>query len=175
MSGNFASWYGAAGRHDARIHINLREGGHRPAGCVLHCGLPVLRNKSRTATAWQGRLKASQKRSHCYRNSVRDRALPGLASSSCPFANLAPPTSSRGWQVAERGLAFVRTFSELLAARQAEGHLPPLFREAWAHSACVSVAKTTFTAAQLASPQLEGQQQAPADRQGRPVGCAAYC
>ena len=76
-------------------------------------------------------------------------------------------------QVAERGLAFVRTFSELLAARQADGQLPLLFREAWAHSACVSLAKTTcaqFAAAQQrAIPPTEDQPPA-ADRQERPVG-----
>ena len=79
-------------------------------------------------------------------------------------------------QVAERGLAFVRTFSELLAAQQADGRLPPLFREAWAHSACVSLAKTTcaqFAAAKhVASPPLVDEQPpAAADRQERPVGC----
>ena len=97
---------------------------------------------------------------------------------ACRLPALTPLTNCHDWQVAERGLAFVRTFSELLVARQADGHLPPLFREAWAHSACVSVAKTTcahFAALQQKSPQLDGQQPAPADRQGRPVGCAAYC
>ena len=75
-------------------------------------------------------------------------------------------------QVAERGLAFVRTFSELLAAQQADGQLPPLFREAWAHSACVSLAKTTcaqFAVAKHVAPPAEEQPPA-ADRQERPVG-----
>ena len=80
-------------------------------------------------------------------------------------------------QVAERGLAFVRAFSELLAAQQADGRLPPLFREAWAHSACVSLAKTTcaqFAAAQhVAAPSPAEEQQPPAvDPQERPVGYA---
>ncbi len=81
-------------------------------------------------------------------------------------------------QVAERGLAFVRAFSELLAAQQADGRLPPLFREAWAHSACVSLAKTTtaqFAAAQQhVAPSPTEEQQPPAvDPQERPVGYAS--
>ena len=49
-------------------------------------------------------------------------------------------------QVAERGLAFVRSFSEILAGREAQGGVPPLFRECWAFSACVSLAKVTSRA-----------------------------
>ena len=44
-------------------------------------------------------------------------------------------------QVAERGLDFVRHFSDILAACQASEHLPPLFREAWAFSACISLSQ----------------------------------
>lgn len=45
-------------------------------------------------------------------------------------------------QVAERGLKFVQTFSELLARRESAGALPRLFRQAWAFSACLSLATT---------------------------------
>ena len=72
-------------------------------------------------------------------------------------------------------MAFVRTFSELLAARQADGQLPPLFREAWAHSACVSLAKTTcaqFADAKHVTPPPTEDQQPPADGQEKPVGYA---
>lgn len=65
-------------------------------------------------------------------------------------------------QVAERGLAFVRSISDVLGARQANGKLPPLFREAWAFSACVSLAGVTHRAnAALRARQIsaaEGQQ-----------------
>lgn len=46
-------------------------------------------------------------------------------------------------QVAERGLQFVHTFAQLLAEQQAASVLPQLFREAWAFSACISLATTT--------------------------------
>jgi len=46
-------------------------------------------------------------------------------------------------QVAERGLAFVKAFSDILAAQAAEGATPPLFREAWAFSACAALANAT--------------------------------
>lgn len=46
-------------------------------------------------------------------------------------------------QVAERGLQFVHNFAQLLAEQQAASVLPQLFREAWAFSACVSLATTT--------------------------------
>ena len=46
-------------------------------------------------------------------------------------------------QVAERGLQFVHNFAQLLAEQQAGAVLPQLFREAWAFSACISLATTT--------------------------------
>lgn len=46
-------------------------------------------------------------------------------------------------QVAERGLQFVHNFAQLLAEQQAAAVLPQLFREAWAFSACISLATTT--------------------------------
>ena len=46
-------------------------------------------------------------------------------------------------QVAERGLQFVHTFAHLLAEQQAASVVPGLFREAWAFSACISLATTT--------------------------------
>ena len=46
-------------------------------------------------------------------------------------------------QVAERGLQFVHTFAHLLADQQAASVVPGLFREAWAFSACISLATTT--------------------------------
>ena len=46
-------------------------------------------------------------------------------------------------QVAERGLQFVHNFAQLLAEQQAASVLPQLFREAWAFSACISLATTT--------------------------------
>lgn len=46
-------------------------------------------------------------------------------------------------QVAERGLQFVHNFVQLLAEQQAAAVLPELFREAWAFSACISLATTT--------------------------------
>jgi hypothetical protein len=46
--------------------------------------------------------------------------------------------------VAERGLAFVKAFSDSLAAQQATGSVPPLFREAWAFSACTALAHATL-------------------------------
>jgi len=45
--------------------------------------------------------------------------------------------------VAERGLQFVHTFAHLLADQQAASVVPGLFREAWAFSACISLATTT--------------------------------
>lgn len=51
----------------------------------------------------------------------------------------APPTSRQNAvQVAERGLNFVATFGELMADAQ----LPPLLREAWSFSACMSLVIT---------------------------------
>ena len=52
-------------------------------------------------------------------------------------------------QVAERGLKFVQGFTRLLALRQANGQLPALFREAWAFSACMSLAGAPAPAAAL--------------------------
>lgn len=46
-------------------------------------------------------------------------------------------------QVAERGLQFVQTFTDLLAEQHRAANLPALFREAWAFSACISLATTT--------------------------------
>lgn len=46
--------------------------------------------------------------------------------------------------MAERGLAFVKGFSDSLAAQQAAGGAPPLFREAWAFSACTALAHATL-------------------------------
>ena len=46
-------------------------------------------------------------------------------------------------QVAERGLQFVHTFAALLGEQQGAAGLPGLFREAWAFSACISLATTT--------------------------------
>ena len=45
--------------------------------------------------------------------------------------------------MAERGLQFVHTFAHLLADQQAASVVPGLFREAWAFSACISLATTT--------------------------------
>ena len=57
-----------------------------------------------------------------------------------------PPDAFDAVQVAERGLVFVRAFSEILAAQHAEGKLASHFREAWAFTACVSLAKVTSRA-----------------------------
>lgn len=46
-------------------------------------------------------------------------------------------------QVAERGLKFVQSFTELLAQQHQAANLPALFCEAWAFSACISLATTT--------------------------------
>lgn len=46
-------------------------------------------------------------------------------------------------QVAERGLHVINSFSGAMDAQIAGGHLPPKFREAWAFSACLSLAATT--------------------------------
>ena len=45
--------------------------------------------------------------------------------------------------MAERGLTFVKAFSDILAGQQAAGAAPPLFREAWAFSACTALAHAT--------------------------------
>ncbi|KAA6429506.1 MAG: TRAPPII tethering factor, partial [Trebouxia sp. A1-2] len=50
---------------------------------------------------------------------------------------------NRPTEVAERGLQFVHTFAHLLADQQAASVVPGLFREAWAFSACISLATTT--------------------------------
>lgn len=55
-----------------------------------------------------------------------------------------PYTAARCWQVAERGLAFVKAFSDSLAAQQAAGGTQPLFRESWAFSACTALAHATL-------------------------------
>ena len=46
-------------------------------------------------------------------------------------------------QVVIRGLKFIQTFSEILSQRVLSGQLPALFREAWAFSACLSLASVT--------------------------------
>lgn len=46
-------------------------------------------------------------------------------------------------QVVIKGLKFIQTFSEILSHREASGQLPNLFREAWAFSACLSLASVT--------------------------------
>lgn len=46
-------------------------------------------------------------------------------------------------QVADRGLAFVRSFGGLLAQQQRAGELPPQLREAWAFASYLSLAEAT--------------------------------
>ncbi|KAK9858891.1 hypothetical protein WJX84_005283, partial [Apatococcus fuscideae] len=46
-------------------------------------------------------------------------------------------------EVVIKGLKFIQTFSEILSRREASGQLPNLFREAWAFSACLSLASVT--------------------------------
>jgi hypothetical protein len=77
--------------------------------------------------------------------------------------------------VAERGLAFVQGFSDILAQRGAEGQLPPLFREAWAFSACLSLAACTSKLFMEWGPRLAGGQADGADVQHlqSPVAAAA--
>lgn len=69
-------------------------------------------------------------------------------------------------QVAERGLDFVRQFSDILAEQHAAGRLQPLFREAWAFSACTALS-------QVQAPTEHGslfQRREGAARRGPPSG-----
>lgn len=45
--------------------------------------------------------------------------------------------------MADRGLAFVRSFGGLLAQQQRAGELPPQLREAWAFASYLSLAEAT--------------------------------
>ena len=70
-------------------------------------------------------------------------------------------------QVAERGLQFVHNFAQLLAEQQAAAVLPQLFREAWAFSACISLATTTsrlMGVAAVLNKQAPAQPESPAER-----------
>lgn len=72
-------------------------------------------------------------------------------------------------QVAERGLQFVHTFAQLLAEQQGPAGLPSLFREAWAFSACISLATTTcrLMAGPPATTKLADQPPSPISQQYR--------
>lgn len=95
-------------------------------------------------------------------NEPKAFASGGAGQSQSPPTPGCRQTRQTRLQVAERGLAFVRSISDILGARQAEDKLDPLFREAWAFSACVSLAENTYRAnAALRASQLsaaEGQQ-----------------
>ncbi len=47
--------------------------------------------------------------------------------------------------MAERGLGLVQSLSDAMDQQAAAGHLPPLFKEAWTFSACISLAETTVS------------------------------
>jgi len=52
-------------------------------------------------------------------------------------------TQCRMTQVAERGLGLVQSLSDAMDRHVAAGQLPPLFKETWTFSACISLAQTT--------------------------------
>ena len=103
------------------------------ARVLLRLGRPQEVSRAMSASRVQLRLLCLQSRP---RSEGSAQSGPGWRGSQWATRSV--------FQVAERGLAFVKAFSDTLAAQQTAGSVPPLFREAWAFSACTALAHATL-------------------------------